>query len=89
MTKNLSRKRSKAFVLIIPLVTSISEVVIVCLSRTPRGMRIIFPQVIQLHFDEWEVAMIYGRLGGVQVCFINPPSILQFTSTGTSANGIY
>ena len=67
MTKNPSRKRSKAFVLIIPLVTSISEVVIVCLSRTPRGVRIIFPQVIQLHFGEWEVAVVFGRLGGVGI----------------------
>ena len=69
MTKNPSRKRSKAFVLIIPLVTSLlSEVVIICRSRTPRGMRIIFSQVIQLHFGEWEVlvAMIYRRLGGVE-----------------------
>ena len=69
MTKNPSRKRSKAFVLIIPLVTSLlSEVVIICRSRTLRGMRIIFFQVIQLHFGEWEVtvAMIYGRLGGVE-----------------------
>ena len=81
MTKNPSRKRSKAFVLIIPLVTSLlSEVVIICRSRTLRGMRIIFSQVIQLHFGEWEVAMIYGRLGGVETfkfVLIIPQAILN------------
>ena len=80
MTKNPSRKWSKAFVLIIPLVTrmhiSISEIVVVCHSRNPTGMRIILPQVIQLQIGEWEIAAVYRRFGGVgiQVFFddLNP-----------------
>ena len=60
MTKNLSRKLSKAFVSIIVIQIRVSnwEVVIVCRSRTPRGTRIILSQVIQFRFGEWEAAVI-------------------------------
>ena len=62
MMKNPSRKRSKAFVLIIPPVIRMRnskwEVVIVCRSRTSRGMRIILPQVIRLHFGKWEAVVV-------------------------------
>ena len=56
MMKNPSRKPSKAFVLIavIQIHISISEAVIVCRLRTPRGMKTvtISHQVIQFHFGE-------------------------------------
>ena len=77
MTKDHSRKLSKAFVLIAVIQIHISkwEVItwIVCRSRTPRKMRTvaILPQVIhwQFHFGEWEAAAVwvYGRLGGVGI----------------------
>ena len=76
MTKNLSRKLLKAFVLIVVIRIHVSkwEVVIVCRSRTPRGMRIILFQVIQFHFGKWEVAVVYRSLGGVGI-FDNPPKL--------------
>ena len=61
MMKNFSRELSKVFDLIIPPVIRIhnsnAEVVIVCRSRTPRG--IIPLLAIQLsHFGEWEAAVV-------------------------------
>ena len=68
MTKDPSRKLSKAFVLIIIVSKEAVVVVItVCRSRTPRGMTIILPQVIQLHFGDWEVAVVYRIFGGVGI----------------------
>ena len=73
MMKNPSRKLWKAFVLIIIVSNWDSEseavtvVVVLCRSRTLRGMRIILPQVIQLHFGDWEVAVVYRRFGGVRI----------------------
>ena len=63
MTKNPSRKLSKAYVLItvIQIHASKWEAVIVCRSRTPtRGMRsvTILPQVIQFYFGEWAAAAV-------------------------------
>ena len=68
MMKNPSRKLWKAFVLITIVSNWDSEtevVVVLCRSRTLRGMRIILPQVIQSHFGDWEVAVVYRRFGGV------------------------
>ena len=68
MTKDPLRKLSKAFVLIIIVSKEAVVVVItVCHSRTPRGMMIILPQVIQLHFGDWEVAVVYRIFGGVGI----------------------
>ena len=64
MMKNPSRKWSEVFILIIPPVirmyNSKWEVVVVCRSRTQRGMirRAILSQVIQLHFGEWGAAAV-------------------------------
>ena len=56
MTKNSSRKLSEVFFLIISQVIrmhrNFSEWEV---CRTRRGMRILFSQVIQIHFGEWEV----------------------------------
>ena len=70
MMKNPSRKLWKAFVLITIVSNWDSEtevVVVLCRSRTLRGIRIILPQVIQLHFGDWEVAVVYRRFGGVGI----------------------
>ena len=68
MTKDPSRKLSKACVLIIILSKeAVVVVVTVCRSKTPRGMTIILPQVIRLHFGDWEVAVVYRRFGGVGI----------------------
>ena len=64
MTKDPFRKQSKAFALIAVIQIHVSkwEVIIVCRSRTPRGMRTvtILPQVIQFKFPfgEWEAAVV-------------------------------
>ena len=70
MTKDPSGKLSKVFVLIPVIQIQVSkwEIIIVCRSRTPGGMRTvpvttrILPQleleVIQFHFGEWEVAAV-------------------------------
>ena len=63
MTKNPSRKQSEAFILIIPPVIRMQVcewgvVVVVCRSTTPRGMRAISPQVIQLRLGDWEAAAV-------------------------------
>ena len=61
MTRNPLKKSSKAFVLIIPLVTQIylSELeVVVRRSRTLRGVKMILLQMIQIYFGEWEVAVV-------------------------------
>ena len=63
-TKDPFRKLSKAFVLIAVIQIHVSkwEAVIVCRSRTPRGMTrrtvTILPQVIQFHFGELEAAAV-------------------------------
>ena len=73
MTKDPSRKQSKVFVIITVIQIQVSkwEAVIVCHSRTPRGMRTvtILPQVIRSHFGKWEAAAVwvYRRFGGVQI----------------------
>ena len=75
MTKDPFRKQSKVFVLITVTQIHISkwEAVIVCRSRTPRGMTrrtvTILPQVIRFHFGEWEAGAVwvYRRFGGVQI----------------------
>ena len=68
MTKDPSRKLSKAFVsIIIVSKEAVVVVITVCRSRTPRGMTIILPQVIQLHFGDWEVAVVYRIFGGVGI----------------------
>ena len=69
MMKNPSRKLWKAFVLITIVSNWDSEAVVevICRSKTPRGMRITLPQVIQLHFGDWEVAVVYRRFGGVGI----------------------
>ena len=71
MTKNPSRKLPKVFVSIIHLVIQIHisrwEVMVVCRSRTPTGMRIILLQVIEIYFDKWEVAVVYCPRRGVGI----------------------
>ena len=66
MTKDPSGKLSKVFVLIPVIQIQVSkwEIIIVCRSRTPGGMRTVTIllqlelEVIQFHFGEWEVAAV-------------------------------
>ena len=63
MMKNPSRKVSKAFDLIVVVRIRIHvsnwEALAACRSSTPRAMRIILSQVIQLlHFGESEAAVV-------------------------------
>ena len=80
MTMHPSRKLLKAFVLIMHV--SKWEVAIVWRSSapSPRGMRVVLSQVIQLPFVEWEVpvVLVYRRLGGVVLFFNNPSSIPEW-----------
>ena len=75
MTTNPSKMRSRVSALIILLVIRMHvskwKVVIVRRFKTPRGTRTvtISPQVIPLHFVEWEAAvvLVYSRFGGVWI----------------------
>ena len=99
MTKDPSGKLSKVFVLIPVIQIQVSkwEIIIVCRSRTPGGMRTvttrILPQleleVIQFHFGEWELGSSGSlsiqetrRSVDISVSFNSP----EFN--GTSANGM-
>jgi hypothetical protein len=76
MIMNPSKKLPEVFVLIIPQVTRTRILiyiskweVVVCHPR--RGMRIfvlVIPQMIRIHFSEWEeVVLVFRRLGGVKM----------------------